>query len=92
MNHTAASTVEIDTDEFAVCEDCDRTFFEDDCHTDDSGTTCWDCHTTWQNAEMRRAMASFDARPVTREQLEEDQAGFLPGDKEYAKLAGLLAS
>lgn len=77
-------------EDFATCEVCEVTKFDDWSRCEMSGdVTCGDC---W-HAEMREMERQCRGMyvPPTYEQLREDQAGFTSDDGEFWKLETLIA-
>lgn len=91
MDTTTAPIHTCEPDEdFAVCDQCERTIFDDWTRCEMSGdVTCGEC---W-HAEMRRMERQCGgayAMP-TLAQLREDQAGFTSDDREFWKLETLIS-
>lgn len=89
MDITTTYTCEPDED-FALCDQCGRTTFDDWSRCDMSGdVTCGECDYAYMR-EMERACRGISPMP-TYEQLREDQAGFTSDDREFWKLETLIS-
>lgn len=86
---TLIYTCEADED-FALCDTCGRTTFDDWSRCDMSGdVSCAECDHAYMR-EMERACRGMYV-PPTYEQLREDQAGFGSDDREFWKLETLIS-
>lgn len=91
MEATTEITYTCEPDEdFAVCDECGVTTFDDWSRCEMSGdVSCADCTNAYHD-EMSRACRGMYV-PPTYEQLREDQAGFTSGDREFWKLETMIS-